>query len=102
VPSVIRGGRPESGDYEVLYAHHDRPASLRIPGVWQTWSLRRVSSSGAICLRRPAGLAVVERICKCGLHHSLDLRMAANFVVNVIFYGYGKGAAKMAGGYAGQ
>jgi hypothetical protein len=30
-------------------------------------------------------LPVVERIRKCGLHHSLGLRVAANFVVNVAY-----------------
>jgi hypothetical protein len=31
---------------------------------------------------------VLEPIPKCGWHHSLSLRMATNFCVNVIYYGY--------------
>jgi hypothetical protein len=47
---------------------------------------------GHCLFEMPGGLAmpVVERIRKCGLHHSLGLRVAANFVVNVIYYGYEK------------
>jgi hypothetical protein len=66
--------------------HRHRPASLRVPGVRQkTWVTRRVSSSGHCLFEMPGGLAmpVVERIRKCGLHHSLGLRAAANFIVNV-------------------
>jgi len=29
-----------------------------------------------------------QTIRECGMHHSFGLRMATNFIVNVIYYGY--------------
>jgi hypothetical protein len=31
---------------------------------------------------------LAQTIRKCGMHHSFDLRVSTNFIVNVIYYGY--------------
>jgi len=65
-------GRKAVGD-EALCAHRHRPASLRIPG-------------SAADLDTPQGSD--KTIWTFGAHHSESLQVAANFVVNVIDYGY--------------
>jgi hypothetical protein len=80
--------------YEALCAHHHRPASLRIPGGTAQDLVTPQGFKLGHCLLNlvttPGGLAmpVVELIRRCGLHHSLGLRMATNFIVNVIYYSY--------------
>src|ERR1700692_3324503 len=78
--------------YEALCAHHHRPASLRIPGGTAQDLVTPQGFKLGHCLLNlvttPGGLAmpIVEPIRRCGLHHSLGLRMATNFIVNVIYY----------------
>jgi hypothetical protein len=80
--------------YEALCAHHHRSASLRIPGGTAQDLVTPQGFKLGHCLldlvTTPGGLAmpVVELIRRCGLHHSLGLRMATNFIVNVIYYSY--------------
>src|ERR1700686_1995972 len=81
-------------NYEALCAHCHRPASLRVPGgTAEDLAIPQGFKLGHYLfdlLKTPGGLAMpfVELIRRCGLHHSLGLRIATNFIVNVIYYSY--------------
>jgi hypothetical protein len=78
---------------EALCAHRPQPADPTDPGNAADLGTPQGFNSGTfVGLVKTPGEACdalfAQTIRKCGMHHSFGLRVATNFIVNVIYYGY--------------